>query len=275
MTSNMSLRALAARVLPLVRPLVPADSAAFRALRSVSRRFVLNNDPIELVVRAFAKSVPEVFFVQIGSNDGDQLDPLRYSILNDHWRGIMIEPVPYVFARLQKNFGTVPGVVLENVAIADRDGTLPFHHLRQATPGEKLPRLYDALGSFRLEVVLKHDHLIPDIKDRVITTDVKTLSFDSLTRKHGVQRIDVLNIDTEGYDFEILKMIDFDRWSIPLLIYEHPHLSPADRSACEAMLADKGYECFSDDRDTVALRTRSAAIPDAVVKEFRSQSARH
>jgi FkbM family methyltransferase len=236
---------------------------------------MLYDDPVELVVRAFAESVSDLYFIQIGSNDGEQLDPLRYSILHYHWRGIMVEPVPYVFERLVRNYGSVPGVALENVAIADRDGSMPFYHLRQAAPGEKLPRLYDALGSFRREVVLKHEHLIPGIRDRVITTQVATLRFDSLVRKHAVEKIDLLHVDTEGYDFEVLKTVDFERWSIPMLIYESEHLSASDQSACQAFLAERGYESFSDARDTVALRTsEKAAISERVLKAFRSQSQR-
>src|SRR5262245_52875544 len=121
----MTLRELSARILPLVRPLIPRDSALFRALRTVSRRFVLNDDRVELVVRAFAEQVPNVFFLQIGSNDGSQLDPLRFAIRRYRWRGIMVEPVPYVFARLKQNCGSLPGVILENVAVAERDGSMP------------------------------------------------------------------------------------------------------------------------------------------------------
>ena len=52
------------------------------------------------LLRAFAESVPDPFFIEIGSNDGDQHDHLRPFILERGWSGIMVEPVDYVFRRL-------------------------------------------------------------------------------------------------------------------------------------------------------------------------------
>ncbi|MGH9185268.1 MAG: hypothetical protein ACRD0U_05570, partial [Acidimicrobiales bacterium] len=56
------------------------------------------------LLRAFAAAYPAAFFIEIGSNDGEQFDHLKPFIRSRSWRGIMIEPVPYVFARLQRNY---------------------------------------------------------------------------------------------------------------------------------------------------------------------------
>jgi FkbM family methyltransferase len=202
-----------------------------------------------------ARLYPKAFFIQVGANDGDQLDPLRTAVHRADWRGIMVEPVPYVFQKLKANNGHLARRVrLENVAIADICGQLPFWHLPQAQAGEGLPRLYDAIGSFRKDVVLKHINFIPDIEDRLVCTNVDCITFEELCRRNEVESLDILQIDTEGYDFEIIKMIDFERLAPTLLIYEHHHFDEETDRECRQFLRGKCYDLFKEGMDTWCLK---------------------
>lgn len=207
------------------------------------------------LLAAFADCHPDAFFVEIGSNDGEQHDHLRPFILGGRWRGIMVEPVPYVFARLRENYGSLDRVILENAAIADRDGELPFYYLVDATEEERrrLPDWYDGIGSLAQRTVLGHAKHIADIEQRMVCERVTALSLDSLCEKHGVEALDLLVIDTEGYDWQILQSIDFARWHPELLVYEHFHLSPADRAAASGRLGDAGYDTMEEGFDTFCL----------------------
>jgi hypothetical protein len=89
------------------------------------------------ILAAFAEAVPEAVFVEIGANDGQKHDHLHPFVMSGAWRGVLVEPVPYLFARLQRNYAGVDRLALENVAIADRDGTQPFFHLPEANPDER------------------------------------------------------------------------------------------------------------------------------------------
>lgn len=232
--------------------------------------------PSSRLLRAFARLHPDAMFIQIGSNDGEQLDPLRRHILQRRWRGVMVEPVPYVFERLQRNYGHLAGrVALENSAIADRIGELPFYHLARVADyrAEHLPRWYDALGSFRREVVLKHADFIPDIERRLVTIRVPCLTFDALCERHGVAGADLLHIDTEGYDFEILKGIDWGRHRPLLLIYEHLHLESAQKIECQHFLASKGYGLLEEAMDTWCVNLRAGGPrAEPLVRLFRQLS---
>lgn len=206
------------------------------------------------LLAALAESIPDAFFVEIGANDGEQQDHLRPFVLRQQWRGILVEPVPYVFARLRRNYAGAAHVALENAAIAAHDGELPFFHLREADPErESLPEWYDAIGSFSREAVLSHRPQIPDIDARLVETTVPVLSFDSLVAKHGVERVDLVLIDTEGYDWEVLQAIDLERHRPALVVYEHFHLDDADRAAARAHLARHGYESMEEGLDTFCL----------------------
>ena len=235
------------------------------------------------ILRLFADSYPEAFFVEIGANDGDQHDHLRPILAANPWRGILVEPVPYVFERLRANHGQRAGVALENAAIADQDGRLPFYHLREA--GDRaaagLPQWYDGIGSFSKEAVLNHIGLVPGLTDRLTCVDVPCLTFASLCEKHGVDRVDLLIIDTEGYDHQILRHIDWSVHRPRLVVYEHYHLTPTQRAGLRTDLQGRGYElkeegfdtwCLhvgTDDALTRGFRRLASAVPAASVHEER------
>jgi FkbM family methyltransferase len=84
------------------------------------------------LIAAFADAFPDALFVEVGSNDGRKHDHLRAHIEERGWRGVMVEPVPYVFERLRRNYGDNGRVRLENVAVAGHDGRMPFWHLAEA-----------------------------------------------------------------------------------------------------------------------------------------------
>ena len=238
--------AAARRVVPLRLRATPA-AARWRTRLTPAPRSVL--DP---VLEAVSLALPQVRFIQVGANDGEQQDPLHDAIRRFGWSGIMVEPVPFVFERLQRTSGALPGVILENVAIAADDGEAPFHHLTPAGPGGEVPAWADGLGSFSLEVIRSHREAIPDIEQRIVTTVVPTMTFDRLRATHGVDRLDVLHVDTEGYDLEILRLVDLDRLRPVVVVYEHHHLSPAERAAAHALLEVAGYDLVEYGLDTWA-----------------------
>ena len=207
--------------------------------------------------------------MEVGANDGAQHDHLRSCILSRAWRGVMVEPVPYVFERLRRNYAHLPRVALENGAVGERDGSLPFYHLVDASPAERrrLPDWYDGIGSFSVDTVMSHEPDIPDICDRLRSVEVPTLTFDSLCRKHEIEQVDLLVVDTEGYDWEIISRIDFSRWRPQLVIYEHFHFSPAVRVECARYLGDHGYELMEEGFDTFCLKPTAAN--DALLRTWR------
>ncbi|MBW2939736.1 FkbM family methyltransferase [Zhongshania aquimaris] len=226
--------------------------------RSIKRKSPEILDIKPKIIARYSKSNQRDFFVQIGVNDGDQQDPFQRVIEQNEWRGVMVEPVIYVFNRLIKNKDHLKHrVKFANVAISDQSGKADFWHLQEDAKLAEERRLYDALGSFRKEVVLSHKYLIPDIEERLIKTEVDTLTFDDFCELYDVKRIDVLQIDTEGYDYEIIKAINFDKVKPGLLIYEHLHLSDEDRRECRKIIQGHGYRYYEDTMDALCIKSSS------------------
>src|SRR5204863_9048795 len=115
------------------------------------------------------------------------------------------------------------GVTLANAAVAARDGTPPFFPLRDASAAERaqLPDWYDGLGSLSRTAVLSHAPQMPDIAERLVEGEVEALTFTTLCERHALERVDLIVIDAEGYDWEILRTIDLARHRPRLVVYEH------------------------------------------------------
>lgn len=217
---------------------------------------------------AFAEVYPEAVFVEIGANDGEQHDHLRPLILGRAWRGVMVEPVPYVFERLRRNYGSIDRIALENAAIAEREGELPFYYLRPPADSERasLPSWYDGTGSLSRKTLLGHADKIPALEQRLIEARVPSLTLESLCRKHRIERLDLLAIDTEGYDARILDSIDLAARHPRMIVYEHFHLDPAERRRCRERIEGYGYEAIEEGFDTWCL---DAVPEDALTALWR------
>jgi FkbM family methyltransferase len=204
------------------------------------------------LIGAFARAYPEAAVVEIGANDGDRYDHIHSALLASRWQALLVEPVPYVFDRLRQNLGGLPRVRLANTAVADHDGEMTFYHLAPAD-GEDLPDWYDAIGSFSRDHVLAHRRVIHDIEDRVVATTVRCMTVASLLKAFDVDRVDLLVTDTEGYDHEILKQVDFEHRPPRMVIYEHYHLVGELRRHTRALLEAHGYALMEEGFDTFCI----------------------
>jgi tRNA G26 N,N-dimethylase Trm1 len=71
--------------------------------------------------------------------------------------------------------------------------------------------------------------------------------------------INLLVIDTEGYDFQILKEIDLDKISPKVIHFEHgvysQTMSLSEISIVIARLNSHGYQVMLDNNDGIAVKT--------------------
>lgn len=204
---------------------------------------------LEALLDEYGKS-EDFYFIQIGANDGVVHDPLYRHVLRHRWRGILVEPVRYYFDLLKRNYASSHGLIFENVAISDQAEFRIFFRIREDL--DFLPRWTKGLGSFKRNVLLKHRWVIPNIQKYIVEELVECVSLRSLLARHSVERIDLAMIDTEGYDFEIVKQFDFASMRPKLIIYEHKHLSRGDRAECETLLKAQGYRLDKHFSNTLA-----------------------
>jgi hypothetical protein len=95
-----------------------------------SRGYTVGSATFAAILWACGSKRDRFFFVQIGAYDGREHDPIQAFVRRCRWRGILVEPQPEAFERLRRNYAGSPGLIFENVAIADHEGSLPLFMIK-------------------------------------------------------------------------------------------------------------------------------------------------
>lgn len=204
----------------------------------------------ESLIERYSLETPDFFVLQVGACDGVLGDPIHQWIKKYRWRGILVEPQKREFEHLTATYRDYRDLRLENVAIADTGGTRALYRVRDDRRNAEWQR---GVASF-----VRRARFVPE--DMFEVEMVPCVTFNDLLNRHHVMRIDLLQIDAEGYDYELLKLFDFGSLRPRLIRYEHVHLPPPDRRACAIYLRRLGYETLAMRFDTGAvLRQTDAA----------------
>jgi len=212
--------------------------------------------PIQDILDKYAAIKNDVIFLQVGSNEGFTADPINPYIIKYKWTGLLVEPIPYLFEKLKNNYASYDNkLFFENAAISDKDGEQTFYRLK-ISDDPNLPKWYDQIGSFKKEVVLKHRNRIPNFDALFIEDKVKTTSFDSLFKKHNLHSFDLIHIDTEGYDYEILKLLNLKDIDADVVLFEDKHLDTLSYKNAVRSLRRLNYKLYRHGGDTIAINKK-------------------
>jgi FkbM family methyltransferase len=179
----------------------------------------------------------DLYVVQIGSNDGITCDPI-HSLLqsNPSWKALLVEPVPYLFERLCKNYSNIANIQFANVGITEQAGMATFYYVDPAARDHfpELPHLSDQLGSFDRGHIARH--LGGALERFIVSTQISTFPLSTLLERNNVTKINLLHIDAEGHDWIVLRQLDLTRFRPDVILFEHRHLSEDDKTKAMAFL---------------------------------------
>lgn len=207
---------------------------------------------LRYVAAEVALQAGEIRLLQIGAFDGVTDDDLREVIQNYPVRGVLVEPQPAVYARLQENYRDHSQLTLVNAAVDRQSGSREFH--TTATQ-------YSSCASFDRDHLRKHGVRDRDIKSQ----QVECLTVPELLDRCGMDGVDLIQIDAEGYDYEIIKSIDLDQLSPAIIRFEFAHFSKRDLDECLQMLASRGYRFLVENKDVIAIGQSRVAASRPVV----------
>lgn len=193
----------------------------------------------------FANAGPDFVFVQVGANDGVTEDPIYPYVSKYKLKGIVIEPVPDVFALLKENYRGLPVTCL-NIAIGDPLLTFYAPKRNRLTGANAYKNTRTA--SFNKDIV-RRSLKVANADELIEAVPVEVRRFEEVMRDNGIERIDFLQIDCEGYDFEVL-MQALKNHRPRVINFENEFLT--DKEECNAMLRSLGYKVFDSEADTVA-----------------------
>jgi FkbM family methyltransferase len=202
-------------------------------------------DILDLAIRDLMSREPEIFFLQIGAHDGVSYDPIHDYVRRFHWKGLLVEPQAAIFRKLKENYRDEKQLLFENSAVAQQDGGIELHCFENANAEDHASMLTSTRKHY---LTLNGDSHRGALK----TVTVPALTLESLLAKHRIDRVNLLQIDTEGFDFEIIKMIDFQRMKPEIIHYENNFLNRRQKSECARILSEQDYSLLNLGIDTIA-----------------------
>ena len=185
--------------------------------------------------------------LEIGAMDGKRFDPLHEHVVRNGWRAIMFEPTESMFAALQQTYRDYPLVNCHKLAVSDQSGTRTIYRMDPACIGQ------DEIGDWALGVSSLQLDTLRFYRDKLVQEQIRAVTFDKLVELLRIERLDVIQIDTEGHDYIIFKQIDLRRFGTKLIHLELLHVDPPQRTEVFQMLTASGYLYYFDGIDVTAV----------------------
>ncbi|MCC5811241.1 MAG: FkbM family methyltransferase [Ectothiorhodospiraceae bacterium] len=199
-------------------------------------------------------------FLQIGANDGRTNDPLFPVIQRFNLVGICVEPLPEAFELLQETYRGNANVTLVQRAVGPSEGQMDLYMagLPEAATDEDRKDAYrkatlsreSAIAKTRKACKLSSD---AEAEGRLECRQVQASTLVGLVEEFGNPRVDILQIDAEGEDWNILRQAEALP-SLPAFVnLEHKGLDREQRAEMHAWFSREGYLWFEHGRDTCGL----------------------
>ena len=197
-----------------------------------------------------------ISFIQIGANDGVRFDPINkfIKVNKKNTSGIVIEPISNYFESLKITYKKYPKIKALNYAVHNTLKETIIYKVGKEHES-KVPEFAIGIASFD-----PNHHKKTGIPSKYISKEkVKCISLNDLLIKEKILNLDVLLIDTEGYDYEILINLDFNKISPEVIHFEHGlkanTMSIKQFEKIRSILFNENYQLFIDSSDVTAYKS--------------------
>jgi FkbM family methyltransferase len=179
--------------------------------------------------------------VQVGAFDGHMSDPLEELLQHDKTEAVLVEPQKDPCEALVKRYAGNRRIRVVNAAIAESDGSVTLF-----VPSSEASQQASLIAGHHKRFGLRNSDI------RQIT--VPSLSVASLVKQCGFERVDILQLDTEGMDYRILRWFLQAGMKPHLVNFESLHLSREERLGSRDLLRQNGYWWVDTEQDTFAVK---------------------
>ena len=172
------------------------------------------------------------YFIEIGASDGISLSNTYLLETKYDWKGICVEPIPKQYELLIKNRPN--SICYKEAVFNESNKNLIFDIANNSDMCSGISNYIDC-----------HIELVNNNKTQII---VNTISFNDLLEKSNSPLfIEYLSLDTEGSEYEILKSVDFKKYTFGLIDVEHNYCEPR-RTHIKNLLTSNGYIYIGENR---------------------------
>lgn len=171
------------------------------------------------------------FFLDIGAHNGKTYSNTWFFEKSRGWNGICVEPIPEVYAELEKNRDCIK----VNGCIAKEPGIQKFLRVKgELVDTEMLSGLLDNYDPRHLERI---DREIEEYGGGKEEIEVRCYNVNTLLKENNISIVDYVSIDTEGNELDILESIDFQAVKFLSFTIENNYADARVR----AFMESKGY----------------------------------
>lgn len=218
-----------------------------KLLKPFGFEFKKRSHTIRLLNRLF-KQTDDFVFLQIGAHDGISFDDLYNFITSRSCSGYVVEPLPDLYESLKTNYLNFPKIIPINIGIHKEKEQINLHRV-DPTKLNELPNWASGIAS-----VFESHHLDSNIPSEFMQQEVvHCITLMQLINDNNIHKLDFMQVDVEGYDAEIIKMLDFKKLKPKLIKYEHQSLGKNDIDQLDKLLRVNGYKIIKERNDTLAL----------------------
>lgn len=164
------------------------------------------------------------FYIDVGANDPKRKNNTYY-FYKKGWSGVTIEPDPPCF---KKNLIYRPKDINLNIGISDSSGNLDFYLF--------FPSLLNTFSKNEADIYVSQGYKL----EKILKIEVKKLEEVIEERMLENSRIDILSIDTEGYDLKVLKGTNLKKYKPSFICVEFSKDSISNE--LDKFLKDSCYE---------------------------------
>ncbi len=188
-------------------------------------------------------SSQNVNVIIVGANSGAPKDLLFDYLHLENVTAVLVEPISELLEELKSKLVVRKNLHFENSAVDTRLRKRVLYRLKGAA---EFPVWSEGLASFNKRVLLSHGNQLKGMKKYVVEEVVNCITFESLVKKYSLSSINVLQIDTEGYDYEIVKNINFEKHKPDIMIIEYLHITVYEYYSLIKLLQDQNYKVYGN-----------------------------
>lgn len=207
--------------------------------------------------------------VAVGANDGKNNDPL-YNYLENTTRKntvVLIEPQQQLIPYLEVNFQFHPDKHIVNAAVGP-EGTMTLYGVKEEYWGQlnvpyakernwptyRAPTGVTSTSKVHVESWLKKHLPAIDHESAIIEFMVSSFRLESILKIAAMRgEVDVLQIDTEGFDDQVIYASDISVYRPKIIFFELAHLDNIRKKALLSYLSMSGYMISKMSEDAIAL----------------------
>lgn len=181
------------------------------------------------------------------------MDPLGKYTNSFKWNGIMVEPIKSNFLKLLQRYKKNSRIKVINCAVAWESGFKTMYKVSENC--ETAPPWTSMIASFSREHLLKFKSIFPDIERHIENEKVKCCTIDQILNDNGaIHPVDLVVIDTEGFDYQVILMLFKSSIQPPIIHCEIEYMTSQEKNELIKMLENNCYSFAIEGRDLTAFK---------------------